>query len=74
MIDNRAARLQAGVRIVGGSVIAPLRFVSEALWSRVDWGDSTQTVSISSDNGHFLSRGLRPVKRRQGFDNVGGGG
>ena len=63
MVDNRAVRLDGRATIVDGSVMVPLRFVSEALGSQVDWNDSTQTVNIHSEDGHFISRGLRQVKK-----------
>jgi len=67
MVDNRAVHLDGRARIIDGSVMVPLRFVSEALGSSVDWNDSAQTVDIRTEGGHFISRGLRPIKR-----NVGG--
>jgi hypothetical protein len=71
MVDNRAVRLDGRARIIGGSVMVPLRFVSEALGSQVDWSDSSQTVNIRSEDGHFISRGLRQVKKHDKGDNRG---
>jgi len=66
MVDNRAVTLGGRARIIGGSVMVPLRFVSEALGAQVDWDDLSQTVSIRTEDGHFISKGLRPLKRHNG--------
>ena len=65
MVDNRAVRLDGRARIIGGSIMVPLRFVSEALGSQVDWNDTTQTVNIRSEDGHFMSKAVRPLKNRR---------
>jgi len=66
MVDNRSVQLTGRARVIGGSVMVPLRFVSEALGSQVDWNDSTQTVSIHNDDEHFISKGLRKLKKHDG--------
>ncbi len=74
MVDNRSVHLDGRARIIGGSVMVPLRFVSEALGSQVDWNDSSQTVNIRSDGGHFISRPLRPIKKHDRGDDHNHGG
>jgi hypothetical protein len=69
MVDNRAIRMDGRARIIGGSVMVPLRFVSEALGSQVDWDNSSQTVNIRSEDGHFISRGLHQIKKHDGGQN-----
>ncbi len=66
MVDNRAVEMGGRARIIGGSLMVPLRFMSESLGAHVDWDDSTQTVNIRSDDGHFIAKGLKPVRKRAG--------
>ena len=56
--------LQVPGKIVNGSTLVPLRFVSEALGAKVDWDGATQTITITSSQSasdvikvHFLDVG-----------------
>ena len=64
MVDNRSIHMDGRATIIDGSVMVPLRFVSEALGAQVDWNDTSQTVNIRSEDGHFISRGLRKPNQR----------
>ncbi|TEB11973.1 stalk domain-containing protein [Pelotomaculum propionicicum] len=46
--DVHEVILEAPPKIIGDRVLAPLRFVSEALGDRVDWDEATRTVRITS--------------------------
>jgi predicted secreted protein len=46
--DGHVVSLEVPPRIIGGRVLVPLRFVSEALGGRVDWDEATRTVRITS--------------------------
>jgi len=45
--DGQIVSLEVPPRIIGGRVLVPLRFVSEALDCRVDWDEATRTVRIT---------------------------
>ena len=62
MVDNRSVQLDGRAQILAGSLMVPLRFVSEALGSKVDWNATTQTVNIWSVDGQFMSKSVRPFK------------
>ncbi len=46
--DDHTVSLEVPPRIMGGRVLVPLRFVSEALGDRVDWDETSRTVRITS--------------------------
>jgi len=46
--DGHMVSLEVPPRIMGDRILAPLRFVSETLGSRVDWDEATRTVRITS--------------------------
>ena len=48
-VNGRDVQLEAPARIINGSTMVPLRFVSEALGAYVNWDGRTQTVSITSN-------------------------
>lgn len=50
-INGSPATLQAPGKVINGSTMVPLRFVSEALGSKVGWDQATQTVTITSAGG-----------------------
>ena len=62
MVDNRSVHLDARAQMVGGSVMVPLRFVSAALGSDIEWNPITRTANILSADGHFMSNSVRPYK------------
>ena len=68
MVDNRAVNLDARARLVHGSLMIPLRFVTSALGCEVKWDAPSHTVQIKSDNGHFISNSLKPA-----INSAGGG-
>jgi hypothetical protein len=47
-VNNEIVSLDAPAKIVSGRTLVPLRFVSEAMGSTVDWDGITKTVTISS--------------------------
>jgi hypothetical protein len=49
MVNGRTVTLDVAPRIVGGSTMVPLRFVSEALGANVAWRDADQLVAISTN-------------------------
>ncbi|MHA6534734.1 C40 family peptidase [Paenibacillus sp. BAC0078] len=47
-LNGRTLSVEVPGQIAGNSAMIPLRFISEALGSKVDWVPSTQSVQISS--------------------------
>jgi len=47
-INNEKVSVDTPAKIVSGRTFVPLRFVSEAMGSTVDWDSKTKTVTISS--------------------------
>ncbi len=54
-VDGRIVRLVEPGRIIGGSTMVPVRFVSEALGADVKWEAGTSTVVITTMNKEDLS-------------------
>ncbi|MEQ8201868.1 MAG: copper amine oxidase N-terminal domain-containing protein [Syntrophomonadaceae bacterium] len=48
LVNEEAMPLDVPPVIVGGRTMVPIRFVSEALGSKVDWDQDSRTVSIAS--------------------------
>lgn len=48
-VNGQDVMLDTPARIVNGTTMVPLRFVSEALGAEVNWDESAQLVSISTD-------------------------
>lgn len=46
--NEQAVTLSVPGKVVGGSTLVPLRFVSEALGANVNWDGATQTITIRS--------------------------
>lgn len=44
--NDESIALEVPAKIVNGRTLVPLRFVSEALGAKVDWEDSSQTITI----------------------------
>lgn len=47
-IKNKDQALEAAPRMLNGSTMVPLRFVSEALGAKVRWDDKLKTITITS--------------------------
>lgn len=47
-VGGKTQQLAAPAAMIGGSMMVPLRFVSEALGAEVKWDGATKTVAISS--------------------------
>lgn len=47
-VNNKAVGLDVPPKIIGGRIMVPLRFVSEALGCKVGWDGKTLTVTITS--------------------------
>lgn len=50
-VNGTSVKLDATVEVKNGRVMIPLRFISEKLGLLVGWNQSTQTVSLTSQNG-----------------------
>ncbi len=48
-VNGQDVMLDTPARIVNGTTMVPLRFISEALGAEVRWDESAQSVSISTD-------------------------
>ncbi|KNY24895.1 DUF5050 domain-containing protein [Pseudobacteroides cellulosolvens] len=49
-INDAKVMLDASPRMINGKAMVPLRFVGEALGSKVEWDNSTSTITISTDS------------------------
>ncbi|WP_322923702.1 copper amine oxidase N-terminal domain-containing protein [Paenibacillus campi] len=47
-INGKTTTLDVPAKVINGRTMVPLRFVTEALGSKVDWNTSTQTVTITT--------------------------
>ena len=47
-VDGQSITMDAPARMLDGSTMVPLRFISEALGASVDWSNLAQTVTITS--------------------------
>jgi len=71
-INGQAVNLDVPAKIVDGSTMVPLRFVSEALGDNVRWDEQAQTVEIASRDytvGHEIARRDNDQDRRARRDN-----
>lgn len=61
--NGQLVTLDVPAKIVDGRTMVPLRFVSEAMGSQVDWDGNTQIITITSSSGsvtikvHFIDVG-----------------
>lgn len=62
--NGQPVSLQVPGKVVNGSTMVPLRFVSEALGANVNWISTTQTIAITSgfQNRPLLNNALEPSK------------
>jgi len=49
-VNGRTVILDVPAQIIGGSTMVPLRFLSEAMGSEVEWDNATRTVMIATDS------------------------
>ncbi len=49
-INGKTTTLDIPAKVIKGRTMVPLRFVTEALGSKVDWNKGTQTVTIATGN------------------------
>jgi hypothetical protein len=66
-IGNRGVMLDEPAKTIGGRLMVPLRFVSEALGADVRWSASTRTISITS-NGSIVPEHPRILQVTQNAD------
>jgi len=48
--NDEVVNLEVPAKIVDGSTLVPLRFISESMGCKVEWADETQTVVITDNN------------------------
>jgi len=65
-VNGRSVRLDIPATIVGGRLLVPLRFVSEALGAAVDWEPTARVVYVSSP-GPVAQPPVRPAPIRPIF-------
>ncbi len=66
MVDNRAVNMSARALLIHGNVLIPLRFISTALGCKTEWDQVHHSVSITSDDGRFISRDRQPALKKHG--------
>ncbi len=49
-IDNQKVMLDVSPSMINGKAMVPLRFIGEAFGAKVEWNNSTRTITISTDN------------------------
>lgn len=54
VINDIEKEIVPPIEIIDGTVMVPLRFVSDALEMNVSWDSDTRTISITSDTGKYL--------------------
>lgn len=54
-VNSKTINLEAPAKIIAGRTLVPLRFVSEAMGSQVDWDGATQTITITSSSASPLT-------------------
>ena len=65
-VDGHTITMDAPARMLNGSSMVPLRFISEALGASVDWSDLAQTVTITSHETVEIRRDpVAPPKDQQ---------
>ena len=56
--NGRALYVPAGVHVIQGTTLVPVRVLAEALDAQVDWDSSTGTVTVTSGSGAITPAGL----------------
>ncbi len=54
-VNDKTVVLDTPAMIIRGATMVPVRFVSEAMGAEVEWKNSTQTVSITTDKKYAAS-------------------
>ena len=68
IVNEQNVHMDSPARLIGGSTMVPLRFVSEALGAEVSWNDAMLEVDITAANTDALLEG----RNAQGFTEIYG--
>lgn len=68
-VNGKAVPVQYPARVVDGSTMVPIRFISESLGAYVDWDETNSTVNISTNGTSGGNRG----NNNNGNNNNNGG-
>ncbi|MSU03227.1 stalk domain-containing protein [Tissierella pigra] len=52
-INGKEVELDVAVKVIDGRTLVPIRFVAEEMKAKVDWDQSTRTVTIAADSNIY---------------------
>jgi len=69
--NNQLIFLEVPSKMIKNRTMVPIRFVSEALGAKVDWNNTTQTISIAREAASAVSKTLTPADARNALQGKG---
>lgn len=60
-VNGQAIKLSIAPKMINGTTLVPLRFISESLGANVDWNPSTKTIKITQSDIVTVEKDLTPT-------------